>query len=219
MKPVIAIDGTFASGKGTLGKRLAAHLSYAYMDTGKLYRAAAARALAADTALDNEAALALHAAAVTPAELEDLHLKSGEVGAAASKVAIFPAVREAFRTVQRHFAQNPGRDYLGAILDGRDIGTVICPNADVKLFVDAEPEERAHRRHTELVGYGETVTYAETLAALRERDDRDRSRAESPLHAAENALLLDTTDLSIDAAFTAAIAMIKAALQSQSSDS
>jgi len=210
---VIAIDGTFASGKGTLGKRLAAHYGYAYLDTGKLYRAAAAKALAAGADLTDDAACADFAASLSLADLEDPILKSGPVGAAASKVAVHTKVRDALLHFQRNFALAPPKPFTGAVLDGRDIGTVICPGADVKLYVDADPEVRAERRYKELLSYGEDVTFESVLAQLQERDHRDMNRETAPLKPAANAHLLDTTNLSIDAAFTAAISIVEAALK------
>ncbi|HHI88845.1 MAG TPA: (d)CMP kinase [Hellea balneolensis] len=214
-KPVIAIDGTFASGKGTLARRLAEHFGFAYLDTGKLYRAVARRALQAGTELDNAQALADLARQITPEELDNVELKSGPVGAAASKVAILPDVRAALFQFQRDFAMHPGKGYKGAVLDGRDIGTVICPEADVKLYVDASPDVRARRRYLELRSYGENVSLAQVAADLAERDNRDKSRPLAPLKIAENAHLLDTTNLSIDAAFEQAKALVLAVLKQE----
>ena len=210
---VIAIDGTFASGKGTLGKRLAAHMAFAYLDTGKLYRAVAAKALSADADLSDGALCAGFAASLSLADLDDPSLKSGPVGAAASKVAVHTQVRDALLHFQRNFAQKPPKPFKGAVLDGRDIGTVICPDARIKLYVDADPEVRAERRHKELVSYGEDITFGTVLAQLQERDHRDMNRDTAPLKPAANAHLLDTTNLSIDAAFTAAISIVEAALK------
>ena len=196
---VIAIDGTFASGKGTLGKGLAAHFDLPYLDTGKLYRAAAKRVL--DAGGDVEAAEdGLGAAkSITPEDLSDPILKSGPIGAAASKVSVHPDVRAALLEFQRSFAAK------GGILDGRDIGTVICPDADVKLYVTASQTERALRRHKELTGYGETLSVEDVLAQLIERDTRDSSRAVAPLKPAEDAHMLDTTGLGIQEVLQAAI--------------
>ena len=210
---VIAVDGTFASGKGTLGKRLADHFDYAYLDTGKLYRATAAKVLKNDGDLDDGPSAAKHAASLTLDDLNNPALKSGKIGAAASKVSVHKQVRAALFDFQQNFAKNPGKPFKGAVLDGRDIGTVICPNADVKLFIDAKPEVMAERRHNELVSYGEDVTFEHVLAQLKERDHRDMSRTEAPLKPAANAHLLDTTNLGIDAAFEAARHLIVAALE------
>ncbi|MBL4854172.1 MAG: (d)CMP kinase [Robiginitomaculum sp.] len=209
MKPVIAIDGTFASGKGTLAKKLAAHFGYAYLDTGKLYRAVAARALEVGADLSDGSALAKLATLITPDELESPALKSGAVGAAASKVAVHTEVRVALKNYQVQFAFAPPKGFAGAVLDGRDIGTVICPDADVKIYVDAKSEVRADRRYNELLSYGEDISLAQVVADLTERDHRDTNRAEAPLKPAQNAHLLDTTNLSIDAAFEQARHLIE----------
>lgn len=203
---IIAIDGTFASGKGTLGKGLAAHYKLPYLDTGKLYRAAAKRVLDAGGDVTQSADGTKAAKAVTAEELADPILKSGPIGAAASKVSVHPDVRAALLAFQRDFAAK------GGILDGRDIGTVICPNADVKLYVTASQEERAIRRHKELSGYGEDLTVENVLAQLIERDTRDSTRAAAPLKPAEDAHLLDTTGLSIQEVLQAAIDICDAVL-------
>ena len=203
---VIAIDGTFASGKGTLAKRLAAHYNLPHLDTGKLYRATAKIALDQNFDLNDPAKCAEAARAIKPEQLDSPALKSGPVGAAASKVSVHPAVRQELLDFQREFAMG------GGVLDGRDIGTVICPNADVKLYVDASPEQRAERRYKELASYGEEITLKEVLAQLQERDDRDKNRAEAPLKMASDAHLIDTTNLSIERAFGAAVKVIDAVL-------
>ncbi len=206
MKLIIAIDGTFASGKGTLAKQLAAHYDLPYLDTGKLYRGIGYLVTQAGMDVHNPEHGAAMAEKLTPELLADPILKSGDVAVAASKVAVHPAVRGALRDYQRNFAKN------GAVMDGRDIGTVICPDAPAKLYVDAKPEERARRRHAELVGYGEDISYDTVLAQLIERDERDMNRAEAPLKPAEDAHLLDTTNLSIKAAFETAVNIIDAIL-------
>lgn len=194
---VISIDGTFASGKGTLGKRLAAHYGLAYLDTGKLYRAVAKAVLDAggdpDDADDSEAAVK-H---IDTNALSDPILKSGPIGAAASKVAVHPGVRAALFDFQRDFAANPPNGAKGAVLDGRDIGTVICPDATVKFYIDAAADERARRRHAELTGYGEDITLETVSTQLAERDARDSGRETAPLKPAPDAHLIDTTGLSI----------------------
>jgi len=210
---IIALDGPAASGKGTLAKKLAAHFGFAYLDTGKLYRAVAARALETKTDLGHGPALAKLARFITPDELENPGLKSGSVGAAASKVAVHAHVRTALENYQTGFALTPPKGYAGAVLDGRDIGTIICPDADVKLYVDAKPEVRAQRRYKELLSYGEDISPAQVLADLTERDLRDQTRAEAPLKPAANAHLLDTSNLSIDAAFEQAKHLILAVLK------
>ena len=205
---LIAIDGPAASGKGTLGRRIAAHYGLPHLDTGKLYRTVARDTLAAGHApSDADAALAA-ANALDPATLDDPKLMEGRLGEAASIVASHPGVREALRAYQRAFAGQVS----GAVIDGRDIGTVICPHADVKLFVNASAETRALRRNRELREAGQSVTEAEVLADIERRDERDKTRAISPLRKARDAYLLDTTNLDIDAAFKAAIALIDAAM-------
>jgi len=205
---IIAIDGPAASGKGTLGKRIAAHYGLAHLDTGKLYRAVARDTLALG-ARPSDACAALEAAkALDPNTLEDPALIDGKLGEAASIVASQPEVRKALLDYQRAFA---GRK-PGAVLDGRDIGTVICPDADVKLFVTASPEKRARRRFCELKRAGIPVSETEVLADIKRRDERDKGRATAPLKRSEDAALLDTTNLDIDAAFKAAINIIDAAM-------
>lgn len=203
---IIAIDGTFASGKGTLGKGLAAHYGLPYLDTGKLYRATAKRVLDAGGDVTNTKDGTKAAQAITAEELSDPILKSGPIGAAASKVSVHPDVRAALFNFQRDFAAK------GGILDGRDIGTVICPDADVKLYVTATQNERAARRHAELTGYGETLSVENVLAQLIERDTRDSTRATAPLKPAEDAHMLDTTGLGIEDVLKAAIEICDAVL-------
>jgi cytidylate kinase len=205
---IIAIDGPAASGKGTLGKRIAAHYGLAHLDTGKLYRAIARDTLAkGGDPCDAEAALAA-AKALDPKTLDDPALIDSKLGEAASIVASRPEVRNELLAYQRAFA----RRKPGAVLDGRDIGTVICPDAEVKLFVTATPEERARRRYRELKQAGMGISEAEVLADIRRRDERDKGRATAPLRRAEDAVLLDTTNLDIDAAFRAAIDLVDAAM-------
>lgn len=203
---IIAIDGTFASGKGTLGKALAAHYGLNYLDTGKLYRATAKRVLDAGDDVENAADGTRAAKSINPEDLSDPILKSGPIGAAASKVSIHPDVRAALLAFQRNFAA------AGGVLDGRDIGTVICPDADVKLYVTATQIERAQRRHKELTGYGEVLSVDDVLAQLVERDTRDSTRAAAPLKPADDAHLLDTTGLSIQEVLQAAIEICDAVL-------
>ena len=192
---VIAIDGTFASGKGTLGKRLAAQYRLGYLDTGKLYRAVGHSVLQAGLNPSDAKACADIARELDVALLSNPILKSGDVAVAASKVAVHADVRAALLSFQRSFAQG------GAVLDGRDIGTVICPDADVKIYIDAAPEERARRRHLELTGYGEDISFETVQAQLAERDNRDKTRKEAPLIPADDAHLIDTTKLDIEAVF------------------
>jgi cytidylate kinase len=201
---IIAIDGPAASGKGTLGKRLAAHYGLRHLDTGLLYRAVAKLLLdAGRDPKDRDAAIAA-AKALDPGQFDEAALKVYEVGEAASVVSAVPEVRAALFNFQQGFAAAPP----GAVLDGRDIGTVICPDADVKIFVTATPEVRANRRARELTGRGERASEAEVLADILARDQRDRSRAVAPLVQAKDAHLLDTTGLDIEAAFAAAVKLV-----------
>jgi cytidylate kinase len=202
---IIAIDGPAASGKGTLGKRLAAHYGLRHLDTGLLYRAVAKALLHAGQSPDDRTAAIAAARTLKPEWIDEATLKVYEIGEAASVVSAIPEVRAALIEFQRAFAATPP----GAVLDGRDIGTVICPDADVKIFVTATPEVRAGRRARELTGRGERVIEAEVLADILKRDERDRSRAAAPLLQAPDAHLLDTTNLDIEAAFRAAVAIVE----------
>ena len=199
----VALDGPAASGKGTIGRALAAHFGFAHLDTGLLYRAVGAKTRDdhPEGPIPEPAALAA-AEALTEADLARADLRTGPAGEAASQVAALPAVRAALLDFQRRFAARPG----GAVLDGRDIGTVVCPDADVKLFVTASDETRARRRHAELAASG--ASYEEVLADLRRRDARDAERAEAPMKPAADALLLDTTELTIERAIAEAAALI-----------
>jgi cytidylate kinase len=203
---IIAIDGPAASGKGTLGTRLAAHYGLRHLDTGLIYRAVAKALLDASHAPDDRARAVAAAAALDPGRFDERALKSQEVGEAASLVSALPEVRAALLDFQRNFGRTPP----GAVLDGRDIGTVIFPDADVKIFVTASAEIRARRRAAELEQAGKSVDEAEVLADIRRRDERDTSRAAAPLKAAPEAHLLDTTHLDIDAAFRAALDIVEA---------
>jgi cytidylate kinase len=202
---IIAIDGPAASGKGTIAKRLAAHYGYRHLDSGLLYRGVGFAVLQAGR-LGDEAAAVAAAKSYDPARFPEDDLKSDEVAKAASIVAAIPAVREALIALQHDFA----RSKPGAVIDGRDIGTVIAPHAEVKIFVTATPEERARRRVLELRGRGETVDDAAVLADIRARDERDTNRAVAPLRQAEDAVLLDTTHLAISPAVQAAIDIVEA---------
>jgi|SRR6185312_14219935 len=204
---IIAIDGPAASGKGTLGKKLAAHYGYPHLDTGLLYRAVAKSLLDAGHAPSHQARAVAAAEALDPARFDEAALKAQGVGEAASIVSAIPEVRSALLALQRNFAKRPP----GAVLDGRDIGTVICPQAEVKIFVTASPEIRAERRVLEFRARGERVNEAEVLADILRRDERDSSRAVAPLKPALDAHLLDTTDLNIEAAFKAAVALVEQA--------
>ncbi len=202
---IIAIDGTAASGKGTLARRLAGHFGLPHLDTGLLYRATARSLLDRGLALDDveSAVAAAHDLALTV--FEEAALRGGEMGEAASQVAAIPAVRAALVEAQRRFARQPG----GAVLDGRDIGTVICPDADIKIFVTAEPKVRAARRAAELRGRGETVDDDAVLADIEARDRRDAQRTVAPLRPAEDATALDTSTLDIERVVSAALAIIE----------
>ena len=205
---IVAIDGPAASGKGTLGKMIGAHYGLAHLDTGKLYRAVARDMLGSGADPADVAAALAATRALDLTTLSDPSLRQGRLGEAASIVASHPEVRRVLLGYQRRFAgQQPG-----AVLDGRDIGTVVCPDADVKLFVTATPEIRARRRYLELNAGGNAVSEADVLADIKRRDERDQNRAVAPLTQAEDAVLLDTTNLDIDAAFKAAIALIDAAM-------
>ena len=204
---VIAIDGPAASGKGTLAKRLAAHYGLPHLDTGLLYRAVALTMLDAGFPLDDEAAAARAAEALIADRLADPRLRERAMGEAASRISAVPAVRAVLLAWQQRFAGNS----QGAVLDGRDIGTVVCPEARVKLFITAAPEERARRRHRELAERGETTTFDAILADIKARDARDASRATAPLKAAADAVMLDTTELDADKAFAAARAVVERA--------
>jgi cytidylate kinase len=208
MRFVVAIDGPAAAGKGTIAKAVAARFGFAHLDTGLLYRAVGRRALEKGHGVLDEGVAALVAGELTAADLAAEGLRGAMVARAASKVAAIPEVRKALLDFQRHFAARAG----GAVLDGRDIGTVICPDADVKLFVIASDETRARRRLNELLGRGEDATFVQVLADLHSRDARDAGRADAPTRQAEDSHLLDTTELAIDAAVDKATQIIEQAL-------
>jgi len=202
---VIAIDGPAASGKGTLARRLAAHFNLPHLDTGLLYRATACALLDEGLPLE-DAAAAVHAArGLALSDFDEARLRSRDMGEGASIVAAVPEVRAALIDLQRGFAAREE----GAVLDGRDIGTVICPAARVKIFVTASAETRAQRRALELAKRGEKTVYADILADVKRRDERDSGRGAAPLKVADDAVVLDTTDLDIDAAFREALAIVE----------
>jgi len=203
---IIAIDGTTSSGKGTLAKRLAKHYGLSHLDTGLLYRAVALAALTKGIDFSDERACVLLAEHIDLAEFDERELRGAGVGAAASVVASLGAVRKALFEMQRKFAMLEG----GAVLDGRDIGTVIAPEADVKLWVDASVEERARRRFLELSGLGEDVTQEGVLAQLKERDARDSSRKDAPMKPADDAVWVDTTNLDVEQMVERALQIVEA---------
>lgn len=210
---VIAVDGPVAAGKGTLARRLADRYGYAYLDTGALYRAVGSKVLRAGGDPADADFSAKMAESLEESDLAAKDLRSEAVGLAASKVATVPGVRAALLDYQRRFAQQPPGGRAGAVLDGRDIGTVVCPDAAVKLFVTARDEVRADRRHKELMDKGENVTFERVLEDLRRRDEQDRARSTAPLKPADDAHLLDTSDLAIEAAVTAAVEIVAATLK------
>lgn len=206
---IIAVDGPTASGKGTISKALAAHFGLHHLDTGMLYRAVG-RQVALNGGDVGNPADALAGCGFPDSLLEDPVLRDEEVGGLASKVSVHPGVRAALKARQVDFANQPG----GAVLDGRDIGTVIAPHADVKLFVTASAEVRARRRYAEMLARGLNMDFETILADIRQRDERDANRAEAPLKPAKDAILLDTGDLTIGGAVQAAIAAVEARLRS-----
>jgi CMP/dCMP kinase len=201
---IIAVDGPAASGKGTLARRLAEHYGLAYLDTGSLYRAVALAVLKSGKSPDGEAAAVEAAGKLDRDAIADDEIRAAGLGEAASIVAAFPAVRQRMLGLQRKIALTPP----GAVLDGRDIGTIVCPEADVKLFVTASPEVRARRRLAELTTRGEAAELDNVLQWLIERDRRDETRPVAPLKPAPDAHLLDTSDLDIEATFQAAVSII-----------
>lgn len=201
---IIAVDGTLASGKGTIAKALATAFGLAHLDTGALYRATGVAVIEAGGDPADPEAAERAARTLDVEAIDEAKIRTAEAGLNASVVAAQPRVRQALFDLQRSFAARPD----GAVLDGRDIGTVICPDADVKLYVDADPSVRAERRWKELTAKGETVALATIAKQLAERDARDSGRADAPMRAADDAVLLDTSQLSIDAAVSAAIRIV-----------
>jgi len=205
---IIAIDGTLASGKGTIARRLAGWFGLAHMDTGQLYRATGVAALNRQVDFEDTHALAEIARTLDLNDFSESELRTADAGQAASKVAAVAAVRAALLELQRAFAHQA----KGAVLDGRDIGTVVCPDADVKLWVDASIEVRATRRWKELTAKGETLSLDDMIAQLEERDERDRNRPDAPMVPAADSVLIDTTHLTIDAAVDKARAAVEAVI-------
>jgi cytidylate kinase len=206
---IVAVDGPSASGKGTLARRLALALAFAYLDTGQIYRAVASRVLAAGHNPADPAAALTAAQSIRADDLTRPDLRTERVSQAASIVAAIPTVREALLGFQRDFAEHPPGGAAGAVLDGRDIGTVVCPEAKAKLFITATPEIRARRRHEELIGRGADSIYARVLEDMMERDQRDASRKVAPSRPAPDALVLDTSTLGANEVFEKALAFVK----------
>jgi len=201
----LAIDGPAASGKGTIGRMLAEKYGLDYLDTGSLYRAVALQMLRAQVPLDSESSAEAIAKSLDLDLTSDPEIRSSRLAEAAATIAALPKVRAQLKVIQRQFAQR----HPGAVLDGRDIGTVVCPDADIKLYVTASPEVRAKRRFLELQAAGSPLSEAEVLADVMARDKRDTERATSPLKPAEDAHLLDTSNLSIETAFGSAVDIIE----------
>ncbi len=212
---IIAIDGPAASGKSSLARRIAAHYRLPHLDTGSLYRAVARDVLKTGGDLNDPVIAARAASNLDPATLDDPELRRKGYGEAASVVAAHPDVRTALLDMQRAFAEQRG----GAVIEGRDIGTVVCPDAHAKIFLVATSESRARRRYLELRGYGMDITEERVLEEIRERDRRDTTRAVSPLRMADDAHLLDTTELDIEKAFLAAVKLIDASAVGRQIDS
>ena len=201
---IIAVDGPAASGKGTLAKRLARHFGFHYLDTGSLYRGVALSLIRRGLNPVDRQAASEAAADLVPPEADDPQLRSHAVSQAASVVAAYPEVRAHVLDYQRRFAARPP----GSVLDGRDIGTIVCPAAEIKLYVTASPEVRAKRRELEAKSRGEKLDFEVILADILARDERDMNRTVAPLKPAQDARLLDTSDLDIEAAFQAALDLI-----------
>lgn len=210
---VVTVDGPSAAGKGTLARRLAAHYGFEFLDTGALYRGVGLSVLRQGLDPADEKSAAAAARALRADLLGDPDLRSEATSSAASKVAAIPAVRAAILNWQRDFARDAARNSGGAVLDGRDIGTVVCPDADAKLFITASLEARARRRVKELQGRGETAIYARVLQDMQERDARDQGRSISPTKPATDALIIDTSDLTADQVFDRALAFIAAKMK------
>lgn len=215
-KLIIAIDGTAASGKGTLAKQIAHELGFSHLDSGKLYRFIGHNMVVKGLDFNNKMAAIEIAAEITgtlkPEDLGDPALMSDSAGKAASNIAVIADVRECLLEYQRTFAYNPPEGAKGAVIDGRDIGTVVCPDADIKFYVDADIKIRAQRRHKDLQSQGISVTYDAVLADMHERDQRDASRETAPMKPAEDSILLDTSEMSIDQVREKALSIISEAL-------
>jgi cytidylate kinase len=201
---LIAVDGPAAAGKGSLSLKLAEHFDFARLDTGLIYRAVAMKVLKTEGSNSKKDAVEI-AQLLSLNDMNTKGLRNEEVGIMASKIAIIPEVRNILLRFQRNFAANPPNNKLGAVLDGRDIGTVVCPNANFKLFVTASPEVRAERRFKELQDRGEEAIRSAILQDIIDRDERDRSRSVSPLMPAQDAYILETSTLDLDAVFKIAL--------------
>lgn len=217
--PIITVDGPEASGKGTLARQLAAALNYYYLDTGAIYRSVAYVMMRTGMDPDN-ADMATMAAKALAADfdgelLANPAIRTGDVGQNASKVARHPGVRAALLDIQRAAANNPPKPYEGAVLDGRDTGTVVCPNANVKIFLTASAQERAQRRFKELQNRGQEVTYAAVLQALEERDERDATRDVAPLKPAEDAAMVDTSGMDAESVLKSVLDLVRDRLAKQ----
>jgi cytidylate kinase len=210
---VVTVDGPSAAGKGTLARRLASHYGFEFLDTGSLYRGAALAVLRQGLDPADETAATTAAKALKADILGDPAIRAETTSAAASKVAAIPSVRAAILNWQRDFARDAARNSGGAVLDGRDIGTVVCPGADAKLFITASPEARAERRVKELQARGERAIYARVLQDMQERDARDQGRSISPTKPATDALIIDTSDLTADQVFERALAFIESKMK------
>src|SRR5690242_18568537 len=210
---VITVDGPSAAGKGTLARRLASRYGFEFLDTGSLYRGAALSVLRQGLDPADENAATAAARALKPAILGDPEIRAETTSAASSKLAAIPSVRAAILNWQRDFARDAARNSGGAVLDGRDIGTVVCPDADAKLFITASAEARAERRVKELQARGETAIYARVLQDMQERDARDQGRSISPTKPATDALIIDTSDLTADQVFERALAFIESKMK------
>ena len=206
--PIIAIDGPAAAGKSTLAKNLADHFDFAHLDTGSLYRGVAHLVAQAGGNPSNLNDVLPAVAQFDPDKIDRAAIRTAEIGLAAAKLAILPQVRAEILTFQRDFAARPPHGKKGAVLDGRDIGTVVCPQADVKIFIEASAKTRAHRRWLELKTHNPTIPEAKVLADVMARDRADQTRKIAPLKAAEDALLLNTSNLSIEEAFKAALVLV-----------
>ncbi len=206
---LIAMDGPAGAGKGTLARRLAAHLGYAYLETGLLYRAVGLRTLRAGADPSDVNAAVKAAKELNPKDLEDPELRGDTTANTASIVAAYPEVRKILIEFQRGFAAHPPGGARGAVIEGRDIGTVVCPNADIKFFVTASVETRANRRLKELLDRGIAAIHSAVLRDMRDRDSRDSQREAAPLRMADDAILLDTTELTADQVFAAALKSIE----------